>query len=90
MEQQSLPTGIVAFDFADPESGYQKAICDLAWPNGIQEELSQPVAILLNETADVISLANRGGFRCFTTICDFKSYVEAEILKEESSMAETH
>ena len=49
---QGLPLGLLAYDFADPESGEQKAVFDLAWPNGIQEELSQPVAVLLNETAE--------------------------------------
>ena len=49
MEAQGLPRGVVAYDFADPQSGEQKAVFDLAWPNGIQEELSQPVAVLLNE-----------------------------------------
>jgi hypothetical protein len=49
MEAQGLPRGVVAYDFADPGPGEQKAVFDLAWPNGIQEELSQPVAVLLNE-----------------------------------------
>jgi hypothetical protein len=43
---QGLPLGLLAYDFADPETGEQKAVFDLAWPNGIQEELSQPVAVL--------------------------------------------
>ena len=34
---------------------------DLAWPNGIQEELSQPVAVLLNEGKETIAIARSGG-----------------------------
>ena len=49
MEAQGLPRGVLAYDFADAATGEQKAVFDLAWPNGIQEELSQPVAVLLNE-----------------------------------------
>lgn len=80
VESVSLPRGIVAFDFADPDSGEQKAIFDLAWPNGIQEELSQPVAVLLNEDASTITLASQAGFRCFTDCEAFKRYVESEVL----------
>ena len=50
MEAQGLPRGTISYDFADPDTGKQKAVFDLAWPSGIQEELSQPVAVLLNET----------------------------------------
>ena len=49
MEAAGFPRGVVSYDFSDPESGEQKAVFDLVWPNGIQEELSQPVAVLLNE-----------------------------------------
>ena len=49
------PRGVLAFDFADPDTGEQKAVFDLAWPNGIQEELSQPVAVLLNESRSSVA-----------------------------------
>lgn len=80
VENIGLPRGIIAFDFADPESGAQKAVFDLAWPNGIQEELSQPVAVLLNEDAALIAFASQAGYRCFTEANSFRSYVEREIL----------
>jgi len=83
MEQQSLPTGIMSYDFSDEETGEQLAVFDLAWPNGIQEELSEPAAVLLNEPAETISIANRAGFRCFTSVKEFKTYVKSEILKEQ-------
>jgi hypothetical protein len=80
---QGLSRGVLAFDFADEVSGEQKAVFDLAWPNGIQEELSQPVAVLLNENTDTLALANRAGFRCFTTASGFRDYVQQEILANE-------
>lgn len=82
MESRSLPKGLLSFDFADPETGEQKAVLDLAWPNGIQEELSQPVAVLLNEGNQTLAIASTAGFRCFTEVGDFKRYVEIEILAE--------
>ena len=39
IEAAGLPRGVVAYDFSDPQSGEQKAVFDLVWPNGIQEEL---------------------------------------------------
>jgi hypothetical protein len=84
MEEQGLPPGVLAYDFADVDSGEQKAVFDLAWPNGIQEELSQPVAVLLNEGTDTIAIASHAGYRCFTTDSEFKRYVQAEILVEQA------
>lgn len=80
IESQGLPRGIMAYDFADPATGEQKAVFDLAWPNGIQEELSQPVVVLLNETTETIATASQAGFRCFSNTGEFKKYVEEEIL----------
>ena len=80
MEARGLPLGMLAYDFADATTGEQKAIFDLAWPNGIQVELSQPVVVLLNESNETLTLASQAGFRCFTAIEEFKRYVNAEIL----------
>jgi hypothetical protein len=77
---KGLPGGEIAYDFADPDTREQKAVFDLAWPSGIQEGLSQPVAVLLNETTAVMAIASQAGFRCFTSVPDFKQYVEREIL----------
>jgi hypothetical protein len=85
MEERGLPRGIVTYDFADPDTGIQRAIFDLAWPNGIQQELSQPVAILLNEGGDVIAIASQAGYRCFVTVSEFKQYVRTEILVQEAA-----
>ena len=79
MEQQGLPRGVLSYDFADADTGEQKAVFDIAWPNGIHEDLSQPVAILLNESAATMGVASQSGYRCFTDINDFRRYVETEI-----------
>jgi hypothetical protein len=84
MEQQGLPRGSLAYDFADAATGEQKAVFDLAWPNGIQEELSQPVAVLLNESTETIGIASQAGYRCFTGIEEFRRYVENDILARGS------
>jgi len=83
VEAQGLPRGELVYDFADPDTGEQKAVFDLAWPNGLQEELSEPVAVLLNEGPEVIALANQAGFRCFTSVNSFKQYACREVLGVE-------
>ena len=80
MASQGLPRGIVGFDLADQQSGEQKAVLDLAWPQGIQKELSQPVAVLLNEEPTTIAAASQAGFRCFTNGESFREYVTAEVM----------
>lgn len=83
--EQGLPRGELAFDYADAETGEQRAVLDLAWPDGLQAGLSEPVAVLLNEGAEVLSLASGAGFRCFTSVADFRRYVEAEIIRSEAA-----
>ncbi len=82
MDSRGLSRGVVSYDFSDPDTGQQKAVFDLAWPTGIQEELTQPVAVLLNEEAATIAIASQAGFRCFTSIEEFKRHVNEEILVE--------
>ncbi|MBZ0144806.1 MAG: DUF262 domain-containing protein [Rhodocyclaceae bacterium] len=82
VEAQGLPRGVLGCDFADEESGQQRAVFDLAWPQGIQEGLSQPVAVLLNEDAATLTFASQAGFRCFTDGASFRRYVKAEVLVE--------
>jgi hypothetical protein len=80
VEAQGLPRGQMPFEYTDPATGEQKAVLDLAWPDGLQEGLSQPVAVLLNEGTDSLRLASSAGFRCFTERDAFKSYIVKEVL----------
>jgi hypothetical protein len=73
--ERGFARGEMAYDYVDPTSGEQRAILDLVWPSGVQEELSEPVAVLLGESADLISMASSAGFRCFTSAADFKRYI---------------
>ena len=84
--EQGLPRGILSFDFADAATGAQQAVFDVAWPSGIQQELSQPVAVLLNEETEVVALASGAGYRCFTDTTTFRHYVSSEILFQAASV----
>lgn len=82
MLENGLPEGVMAYDYSELQTGKQLAVFDLVWPTGVQEELSQPVAVLLNEGSETIAIASQAGFRCFTSLEGFKEYVSAEILQE--------
>ncbi|HUT10778.1 MAG TPA: hypothetical protein VMY42_09795, partial [Thermoguttaceae bacterium] len=66
----------------DEESGDVMAILDLAWPDGLQEGLSQPVAVLIGEGEEVEEAASQAGFRFFSSVRSFRRYVKEEILAE--------
>ncbi len=80
--EQGFAGGELSHEYSDPKSGEQLAVFDLVWPNGLQQNLTHPVAVLLNEGSEVISLANNAGFRCFTTPDAFKNYVNSELLAD--------
>ncbi len=80
IREQGLPEGDMQHELADPETGDPVAILDLAWPKGLQEGYSDPVALLLGEEQETLQIANDHGFRHFTDAEAFKRYVEAEVL----------
>ena len=78
--QRGLPEGESPFELADPITGEPLAVIDIAWPTGLQEGYSQPVALLLNEELETGEIVNRAGYRYFTDVDSFKKYVEREIV----------
>lgn len=80
--ERGLHMGTVSYELADEATGEQSAVLDLAWPAGVQAELSHPVAVLLNEGEEAIALASSAGYRCFTSPDAFKNYIEREVLFE--------
>ena len=60
------------------ETGQQLAVIDLAWPTGLQEGLSQPVALLIDEGHEVEEIVSNAGYRFYTDMDSFKRYVETE------------
>ena len=85
VEEQGLPRGQLAFEHVDPDTGEQKAVFDLAWPEGLQPGLSQPMAVLLNETAERLALANAAGYRSFSSSDSFRAYVSEAVLRLEAA-----
>ncbi len=75
MDEQGLNSGEMYYDLSD-ETGKQLATIDLAWPEGIQSGLSEPVALLLGEPVEVHQVVNGAGYRYFTDVETFKQYIE--------------
>jgi len=93
VESQGLPEGEYQFELVDKETEEPLAIVDLAWPSGLQEGLSQPVAVLINEDRETNEIVSRAGFRCFAgdepfDDLPFKEYVKRDVLALEETPAE--
>lgn len=82
VSDRGLPGGSENYELVEETTGEQIAVLDLAWPEGLREGLTQPVA-LLNEGAEIEAAAGEAGFRFFTSAGAFKRYVETEVLGEE-------
>ena len=76
---KNLPRGQMSYEYANSDTGEQLAVFDLAWPSGLQSDLSQPVAVLLDEGRETLAIAAASGFLCFSREQDFRSYIETEI-----------
>jgi hypothetical protein len=80
LARHGLSEGELLYEVADTDTGEPLAVLDLAWPEGLQQGLTQPVAILINESAETVEAASAAGFRCFTGVESFLEYVAKEIL----------
>ena len=80
-----LPEGEILFELADEVTGEPLAVLDLAWPNGLQEGLSEPVTLLVDEDSELEELVNQAGYRFFSDVATFKQYVRAEILGSDEA-----
>lgn len=85
--EQGLPEGEFVYEVVDEATGEPLVVLDLAWPNGLQAGLSQPVALLIDEGRKTEEAANRAGYRYFTDIVSFREYVLREILAIDEVVA---
>ena len=79
---QGLPAGEVEYEYAS-SIGEPLAVFDIAWPDGLQPGLSQPVAVLLDEDHETLSLAGASDFRCFTSVEAFLRYIRVEMVPSD-------
>ena len=84
--EQGLPEGELLYELADPDTGELQAFLDLAWPDGLQTGLSDPVTLLIDEGRETLEAASEQGYRFFTDVESFKAYVTEDILALEPEM----
>lgn len=84
LNERGLPKGFISHEITD-EAGTVIAQLDLAWPDGLQQGLSTPVALLLNEDDQLIVLASQAGFRCFKSSAALREYVLREITNDTTA-----
>jgi hypothetical protein len=77
---QGLPEGELSYELVGNDNDEPVAVLDLAWPDGLQEGYSQPVALIIDEDAQVGQLADHAGFLFFTDPIAFQKYVSRDIL----------
>jgi hypothetical protein len=77
---QLLPRGVLNYELEIHPDDEVGTLCDLAWPQGLQENLSQPVAMLLKRPANVLAAVSQAGFLCFTGVDALKAYVTNKII----------
>jgi len=70
----------LAYELVNETTGEPLAMFDLAWPNGLQEGLSDPVTLLINEGEETKKVANQAKYRFFTDVDSFREYVQRDIL----------
>ena len=85
--EQGLSEGEYLFEVADQDTGSPLAVFDLAWPEGLQAEFSQPVALLIDEDPELLKIANNLGFKYFTGVDALKKYVERDVLAYQETGA---
>lgn len=82
IEEQGLPSGEFSYELINEKTREVISILDLCWLNGLQEGLSQPVAILVDESGTETRKVFEAGYKVFTDILSFKDYVRQEILEK--------
>ena len=80
--QRGLPPGETLYELIEPYTQELMAILDLAWPDGLQVGLSQPVALLIDEEKATEEAVNAVGYRFFNDPQKLYEYIEREILAQ--------
>ena len=79
MEENGLSGGEINYELKVSDN--ESIIIDLAWPDGIQNNLSEPVAIMIDEENSNISKVNLQKYRVFEDVKSFKDYIRNNYLE---------
>ncbi len=74
-EDNNIPIPEVNFEINDPDTGENLTMVELAWPNGLQEGYSKPLALILETNSDSKVILNQAGYTFFDTIDALKQHI---------------
>jgi hypothetical protein len=83
VDERGLPRGTPLFELTDRDSGALLGVLDLAWPDGLQAGLSEPVALIIDEDEELEEACSQAGYKFFTSVPKFRRYVTRDILTTE-------
>ncbi|SVE37654.1 uncharacterized protein METZ01_LOCUS490508, partial [marine metagenome] len=66
-------------EVSDQETGDTIATADLLWRSGVQEGLTEPIALIRNLDSDTTTSLNDAGYRVFSTNTRFVWYLESQL-----------
>ena len=74
-----FPKPELHFEVCDLNSGEVLTIVNAAWPKGLQEGYSQPIALILDVDDQKVEMLNQAGYRFFTSIKAIRGYLKEQI-----------
>lgn len=74
VERLGFDPGEIYYEVVD-DSGSTQTIFDLAWPDGIQPGLSEPLALIIESDEETYSKASSAGYKFFTNVEDLKKFI---------------
>ena len=80
--ENGFPVGEMAYEVYGKNTEEPIATLDLAWPEGLQTGYTRPVALLIDEDDAVLRVVGNTDFKVFTSLDDFRRYVEEDVLAE--------
>ncbi len=75
------------FEVRDPDTEEVLTSVNAAWPKGLQEGYSQPIALFLDEDDQKAAMLNQAGYRFFSSIEALRKYLQERIEKNTKQAA---
>jgi len=82
-----FPKPELNFELTDPNTGEVLISVDAAWPKGLQEEYSPPIALCLEADEQKIAILNQAGYRFFIGIETLRRYLKEKIVNGTKRVA---
>ena len=84
---RGFPKPELNVEVCDPNTGEVLTIVNAAWPKGLQEGYSQPLALILEVDDQKVAILNQAGYRFFTTIEALRRHLKEQIENDTKQAA---